>query len=132
MGGPVSNSWKIAELNPNTLFQVKYYDEALRVNCGIVEYLPDYFPIGEYDNMAIVEYDDESKEIKIIKTAYFESSEDAPEIFNASIAQLEKGTFVHYSNLSDYRRFIDKLSKEQENEYFKKWYVFAGGDLEEK
>ena len=121
---------KIAELNPDAWFQLKYYDEALGANCGIVEYLPNYFPVGEYDNMAIVEYDNESGELKIIKTAYFENSQDAPQVFNATIAQLEKGTVIHYSDLSDYRRFIDKLSKEQEDEYFKKWYVFAGGDLE--
>lgn len=122
---------KIAELNPDAWFQVKYYDEALGANCGIVEYLPNYFPVGEYDNMAIVEYNSESEELKIIKTAYFENSQDAPQVFNASIAQLEKGTVVHYSDLTDYRRFIDKLSKEQEDEYFKKWYVFAGGDLKD-
>ena len=81
--------------------------------------------------MAIVEYDNESGELKIIKTAYFENSQDAPQVFNATIAQLEKGTVIHYSDLTDYRRFVDKLSKEQENEYFKKWYVFAGGDLED-
>lgn len=121
---------KIAELNPDAWFQVKYYDEALGANCGIVEYLPNYFPVGEYDNMAIVEYDNESGELKIIKTAYFENSQDAPQVFNATIAQLEKGTVIHYSDLSDYRRFIDKLSKEQKDEYFKKWYVFASGDLE--
>lgn len=122
---------KIAELNPDVWFQVKYYDEALGSNCGIIEYLPDYFPTGEYDNMAIVEYDNESGELKIIKTAYFENSKDAPKTFNATIAQLEKGTIIHYSDLSDYRRFIDKLSKKQEYEHFKKWYVFAGGDLED-
>ena len=61
--------------------------------------------------MAIVEYDNESGELKIIKTAYFENSKDAPKAFNATIAQLEKGTIIHYSDLSDYRRFIDKLSK---------------------
>ena len=122
---------KITELNPDAWFQVKYYDEALGANCGIIEYLPNYFPVGEYDNMAIVEYNDESEELKIIKTAYFENSKDAPKAFNATIAQLEKGTIIHYSDLSDYRRFIDKLPKEQENEYFKKWYVFAGGDLED-
>ena len=122
---------KIAAFNPDVWFQVKYYDEALGANCGIIEYLPNYFPVGEYDNMAIVEYNSESEELKIIKTAYFENSQDAPQVFNASIAQLEKGTVVHYSDLTDYRRFIDKLSKEQEEEYFKKWYVFAGGDLKD-
>ena len=122
---------KIAAFNPDAWFQVKYYDEALGANCGIIEYLPNYFPVGEYDNMAIVEYNSESEELKIIKTAYFENSQDAPQVFNASIAQLEKGTVVHYSDLTDYRRFIDKLSKEQEDEYFKKWYVFAGGDLKD-
>lgn len=122
---------KIAELNPDAWFQVKYYDEALGANCGIVEYLPNYFPVGEYDNMAIVEYDNKSGELKIIKTAYFENSQDAPQVFNATIAQMEKGTFVHYSDLTDYRRFIDKLSKEKKDEYFKKWYVFAGGDLKD-
>lgn len=122
---------KIAELNPDAWFQVKYYDEALGRNCGIIEYRPYYFPVGEYDNMAIVEYNSESRELKIVKTAYFENSQDAPERFNATIAQLEKGTVIHYSDLSDYKRFIDKLSKEQEDEYFKKWYIFAGGDLED-
>lgn len=122
---------KIAELNPDAWFQVKYYDEALGGNCGIIEYRPYYFPVGEYDNMAVVEYDNENRELKIIKTAYFENSQDAPERFNATIAQLEKGTVIHYSDLSDYKRFIDKLSKEQEDEYFKKWYIFAGGDLED-
>lgn len=122
---------KIAELNPDAWFQVKYYDEALGGNCGIIEYRPYYFPVGEYDNMAIVEYNSESRELKIVKTAYFENSQDAPERFNATIAQLEKGTVIHYSDLSDYKRFIDKLSKEQEDEYFKKWYIFAGGDLED-
>ena len=39
--------------------------------------------------------------------------------------------YVYNINLSDYRRFINKLSKKQEDEYFKKWYVFAGGDLED-
>ena len=122
---------KIAELNPDAWFRVKYYDEALGGNCGIIEYRPYYFPVGEYDNMAVVEYDNENRELKIIKTAYFENSQDAPERFNATIAQLEKGTVIHYSDLSDYKRFIDKLSKEQEDEYFKKWYIFAGGDLED-
>ena len=122
---------KIAELNPDAWFWVKYYDEALGGNCGIIEYRPYYFPVGEYDNMAVVEYDNENRELKIIKTAYFENSQDAPERFNATIAQLEKGTVIHYSDLSDYKRFIDKLSKEQEDEYFKKWYIFAGGDLED-
>ena len=122
---------KIAEFNPDTWFQVKYYDEALGGNCGIIEYRPYYFSVGEYDNMAVVEYDSESRELKIVKTAYFENSQDAPQAFNASIAQMKKGTFIHYSDLSDYRRFIDKLSKEQENEYFKKWYIFAGGDLKD-
>ena len=122
---------KIAELNPDAWFRVKYYDEALGGNCGIIEYRPYYFPVGEYDNMAVVEYDNENRERKIIKTAYFENSQDAPERFNATIAQLEKGTVIHYSDLSDYKRFIDKLSKEQEDEYFKKWYIFAGGDLED-
>lgn len=122
---------KIAELNPDAWFRVKYYDEALGGNCGIIEYRPYYFPVGEYDNMAVVEYDNENRELKIIKTAYFENSQDAPERFNATIAQLEKGTVIHYSDLSDYKRFIGKLSKEQEDEYFKKWYIFAGGDLED-
>mgnify|MGYP001740820337 CR=1 FL=1 len=103
----------------------------ITVNCGIIEYRPYYFPGGEYDNMAVVEYNSESRELKIIKTAYFENSQDAPQVFNATISQLEKGTFIHYNDLTDYRRFIDKLSKEQEDEYFKKWYVFAGGDLKD-
>ena len=122
---------KLANLNPDTWFQVKYYDEVLGANCGIVEYLPNYFPIGQYDNMAVVEYNNKSGELKIIKTAYFENSQDAPRKFNAIIAVNDHGTFIHYSDWTDYRRFINKLSKEQEDEYFKKWYVFAGGDLKD-
>ena len=59
---------KIAELNPDAWFQVKYYDEALGGNCGIIEYRPYYFSVGEYDNMAIVEYNSESRELKIVKS----------------------------------------------------------------
>ena len=119
---------KIAELNPDAWFQAKYYDEVLGTNCGIIEYKPNFFPSENEDNMAVIEYDDVTGKLEIIETGFFENSEDAPQIFNTTIAQLEKGTFIHYSDLTDYRRFINKLSKEQEDEYFKKWYVFAGAN----
>ena len=121
---------KIAEFNPDTWFQVKYYDEALGGNCGIIEYRPYYFSVGEYDNMAIVEYNSESKELKIVKTAYFENSQDAPQVFNATIATNSHGTFIHYNDWTDYRRFIDKLTADEDEEYFRKWYIFADGNLE--
>ena len=66
---------KIAEFNPDTWFRAKYYDEAFGGNCGIIEYRSYYFPVGEYDNMAIVEYNSKSRELKIVKTAYFENSQ---------------------------------------------------------
>ena len=120
---------KLAELNPDTQFQVKYYDEDTGRNCGIIEYRPDF--LSSEDNMAAVRYDDKTGKLEIIETGFFENINDAPKKFNAIIAINSRGAFLYYSDWIDYRRFYEKLIEDEEKEYFRKWYVFAGGDLED-
>lgn len=122
---------KIAELNPDTWFQVKYCDEATGSNCGILEYKPNFFPSENEDNMAVIEYDDETGKLEIVETGFFENSQDAPEKFNAVIEINTRGTLILYNDATDFRRFINKLTPDQKEQYYKKWYVFAGGDLED-
>ena len=100
-------------------------------NCRIIEYRPNFFPNGYEGNMAKVEYDDETGTLYVFETGFFENIQDAPRKFNAIIAVNDHGTFIHYSDWTDYRRFSDKLTEDEEKEYFGKWYIFAGGDLEE-
>lgn len=120
---------KLAELNPDTQFQVKYYDEDTGRNCGIIEYRPDF--LSSEDNMAAVRYDDKTGKLEIIETGFFENINDAPKKFNAIIAINSRGAFLYYSDWIDYRRFYEKLIEDEEKEYFRKWYVFAGGNLED-
>ena len=87
---------KMANLNPDTWFQVKYCDEATGRNCGIVEYKPNFFPSENEDNMAKVEYNDVTGELKIIETGFFKNTEDAPEKFNAIIGININGTLILY------------------------------------
>ena len=115
---------KLAELNPDTQFQVKYYDEDTGRNCGIIEYRPDF--LSSEDNMAAVRYDDKTGKLEIIETGFFENINDAPKKFNAIIAINSRGAFLYYSDWIDYRRFYEKLIEDEEKEYFRKWYVFAG------
>ena len=122
---------KIAELNPDTWFQVKYYDEATGRNCGIVEYKPNFFPSENEDNMAVIKYDDVTGKLEIVETGFFENSQDAPEKFNAVIEMNIRGTLILYNDSTDFRRFINKLTPDQEEQYCKKWYAFAGGNLED-
>ena len=86
----------MANLNPDTWFQVKYCDEATGRNCGIVEYKPNFFPSENEDNMAKVEYNDVTGELKIIETGFFKNTEDAPEKFNAIIGININGTLILY------------------------------------
>ena len=84
---------KIAELNPDTWFQVGYSDD-FDENSGIIEYKPKYFTSenGE-DNMAVVKYG--TAGLDIVETGFFENLfEEAPERFNAVIETSEHGTFV--------------------------------------
>ena len=83
------------------------------------------------DNMAIVECNNVTGKFKIVETGFFENSQDAPEKFNAIIEINVHGTLILYNDSTDFRRFIEKLTPEQEDEYYKKWYLFAGGHLED-
>jgi len=122
---------KMANLNPDTWFQVKYFDEATGRNCGIVEYKPSFFPSENEDNMAVIKYDNVTEELEIVETGFFENSQDAPEKFNAIIEINTHGTLILYNDSTDFRRFIEKLTPDQEKKYYEKWYVFAGGNLED-
>ena len=122
---------KMASLNPDTWFQVKYCDEATGRNCGIVEYKPNFFPSENEDNMAVIKYDNVTEELEIVETEFFENSEDAPEKFNAIIEMNTHGTLILYNDSTDFKRFINKLTPDQEKKYYEKWYVFAGGNLED-
>ena len=122
---------KMANLNPDTWFQVKYCDEAMGRNCGIVEYKPNFFPSENEDNMAVIEYDDVTGKLEIVETGFFENSQDAPEKFNAIIEINTHGTLILYNDSTDFRRFVEKLTPDQEKKYYEKWYVFAGGNLED-
>ena len=128
---PVPIFQRLAELNPNTWFQVKYYDEDTGSNCGIIEYRPGFFLSEDEVNMAAVRYDDETGKLEIIETGFFENINDASKKFNAIIAINSHGTFLYYNDWTDYRRFYEKLTEDEEKEYFRKWYLFADGDLEE-
>lgn len=122
---------KMVSLNPDTWFQVKYCDEATGRNCGIVEYKPNFFSSENEDNMAVIKYDNVTEELEIIETGFFENINDASKKFNAIIAINSHGTFLYYNDWTDYRRFYEKLTEDEEKEYFRKWYLFADGDLEE-
>ena len=122
---------RMANLNPDTWFQVKYCDEAMGGNCGIVEYKPNFFPSEDEDNMAVIKYDDVTGKLEIVETGFFENSEDAPKKYNAIIEINTNGTLILYNDSTDFKRFINKLTPEQEDEYYKKWYLFAGGRLED-
>ena len=122
---------KMANLNPDTWFQVKYYDEDTGNNCGIIEYRPGFFLSEDEVNMAAVRYDDETGKLEIIETGFFENINDASKKFNAIIAINSHGTFLYYNDWTDYRRFYEKLTEDEEKEYFRKWYLFADGDLED-
>ena len=81
--------------------------------------------------MAIVECNDVTGKLKIVETGFFENSQDAPEKFNAIIEINTHGTLILYNDSTDFRRFIEKLTPDQEKKYYEKWYVFAGGNLED-
>ena len=81
--------------------------------------------------MAAVRYDDKTGELGIIETGFFENIKEAPKKFNAIIAINSHGTFLYYSDWTDYRRIYDKLTEDEEKEYFRKWYLFADGNLED-
>lgn len=82
---------KIAELNPDTWFQVEYCDEFDDENSGIIEYKPKFFP-NEKDNMAVVKYG--TAGLDIIETGFFDNLEEAPKRFNAVIETSGHGTFI--------------------------------------
>ena len=113
---------EMSKKNPKTYFQVKYYDEATGRNCGIIEYIPD-LKIENNHNVAIVTYDMLTEELKIQETAFVNVPEKAEKKYNAFI---ENGLIV-YDDYTDYQRFENELKAEEKKEYFKKWYIFAGG-----
>lgn len=53
------------------------------------------------------------------------------EKFNAMIEINIHGTLILYNDSTDFRRFINKLTPDQEKQYYEKWYIFAGGNLED-
>ena len=117
---------EMSKKNPKTYFQVKYYDEAIGRNCGIIEYIPD-LKIENNHNVAIVTYDTVTEELKIQETAFVIDPKNAERKYNAFI---ENGLIV-YDDYTDYQRFEKELKTEEKKEYFKKWYFFTNGTEEE-
>lgn len=120
---------KMIKINPDTWFQVKYYDENTGNNCGIIEYFPHIEPLQPFDNVASVEYDNETGELKVLKTALI--SKDLAKDWNANVILTAKGLLIIYNDHTEYRRHHKYFSEEEKSELFKKWYIFAGGDLED-
>ena len=108
---PVPIFQRLAELNPNTWFQVKYYDEDTGSNCGIIEYRPGFFLSEDEVNMAAVRYDDETGKLEIIETGFFENINDASKKFNAIIA-FQKMVPVCRWRFGRFRRRIKKSKQE--------------------
>lgn len=119
---------KMIKINPDTGFQVKYYDEDTGNNCGIIEYFPNIEPSQPFDNVASVEYNNETGELKVLKTASI--SKDLAKDWNANVILTEKGLLIIYNDYTEYRRHSKCFSEKEKKENFKKWYLFADG-LEE-
>lgn len=119
---------KMVKINPDTWFQVKYYDEDTGNNCGIIEYFPDIEPLQPFDNVASVEYDNGTGELKVLKTALV--SKDLAKDWNANVILTKKGLLIIYNDYTEYGRHSKCFSEKEKEENFKKWYFFADG-LEE-
>ena len=117
---------KMVEINPETAFQVGYYDENIGHNCGIIKYIPD-LEIKNNHNVAVVTYDILTEELEIKETAFVSDPKNTERKYNAFI---ENGLIV-YDDYTDFRRFEKELKAEEKKEYFKKWYFFVNGTEEE-
>lgn len=120
---------KMVKINPDTWFQVKYYDEDTGNNCGIIEYFPDIEPLQPFDNVASVEYDNGTGELKVLKTALI--SKNLAKDWNANVILTEKGLLIIYNDYTEYGRHSKCFSEKEKEENFKKWFLFAGGEEEE-
>lgn len=116
---------KMVELNPETAFQVEYYDENMGNNCGIIKYIPD-LKIKNNHNVAVVTYDILTEELEIKETAFVSDPKNAERKYNAFI---EDELIVH-NDYTDYKRFSKELSKKEKQKYYEKWESFAD-DLED-
>lgn len=111
---------KMVELNPETAFQVEYYDENMGNNCGIIKYIPD-LKIKNNHNVAVVTYDILTEELEIKETAFVSDPKNAERKYNAFI---EDELIVH-NDYTDYKRFSKELSKKEKQKYYEKWKIFA-------
>ena len=120
---------KMTKINPDTGFQVKYYDEDTGNNCGIIEYFPNIEPSQPFDNVASVEYNNETGELKVLKTALI--SKDLAKDWNANVILTGKGLLIIYNDYTEYGRHSKCFSEKEKEELYKKWYLFADGLLED-
>ena len=116
---------KMVEINPETAFQVAYYDENMGHNCGIIKYIPD-LKIKNNHNVAVVTYDILTEELEIKETAFVSDPKNAEKKYNAFI---EDELIVH-NDYTDYKRFLKELSEKEKQKYYEKWESFAN-DLED-
>lgn len=111
---------KMVEINPETAFQVEYYDDNIRYNCGIIKYIPD-LKIKNNHNVAVVTYDILTEKLEIKETAFVSDPKNAERKYNAFI---EDELIVH-NDYTDYKRFSKELSKKEKQKYYEKWEIFA-------
>ena len=116
---------KMVEINPETAFQVEYYDENMGNNCGIIKYIPD-LKIKNNHNVAVVTYDILTEELEIKETAFVSDPKNAERKYNAFI----EDELIVYNDYTDYKRFLKELSEKEKGKYYEKWESFAV-DLED-
>ena len=100
----------MVEINPETAFQVEYYDENMGHNCGVIKYIPD-LKIKNNHNVAVVTYDILTEELEIKETAFVSDPKNAERKYNAFI----EDKLIVYNDYTDYKRFLKELSEKEKN-----------------